>query len=354
MNLVDIFNGDAFSVQNLTASIQQVPTLFGRLNGSGLFTPKPINTSHAVIEIENGVLNLIPASERGTAAPKNKRGKRKAKSFEVPRIALDDRILPSDIQNVRQFGTENLLTVETAVNDTLEKMSKKHQITGEFHKCGAISGIIYDADGEVLVDLFDEFDVEEVSVNIDFADPDEDIDGKLEQIKDGIEDALGGDTFTHVAAECSPEFYAGLTGHPKVREAFQFYQALQQRVAPGLYDRNGNVLRDDMSQGFDYKGIVFYKNRSKSTFLKDDGTVETRKFIAAGKARFYPVGTTDTFVEAMAPADWMETVNTLGQELYAKVVVDNGGRWADVLTQSLRLPLCTRPGALAEGAGNFT
>jgi hypothetical protein len=44
----------------------------------------------------------------------------------------------------------------------------------------------------------------------------------------------------------------------------------------------------------------------------------TRRFIAAGEAHAFPLGTVDTFGTYFAPADFNETVNTLGQPLYAK------------------------------------
>jgi len=47
-----------------------------------------------------------------------------------------------------------------------------------------------------------------------------------------------------------------------------------------------------------------------------------------------------------APADFNETVNTLGQPLYAKQEPRKFDRGTDLHTQSNPLPICHRPGLL--------
>ena len=50
----------------------------------------------------------------------------------------------------------------------------------------------------------------------------------------------------------------------------------------------------------------------------------------------------------MAPADFNETVNTLGQPLYAKQEPRKFERGTDLHTQSNPLPMCHRPGVLVK------
>ena len=100
---------------------------------------------------------------------------------------------------------------------------------------------------------------------------------------------------------CSSEFFAALTGHAKVEKAFENWQ-------------NGAILINDIRRGFTYGGITFEEYRGQAT--DTNGTV--RRFIAAGEAHAFPLGTIDTFGTYFAPADFNETVNTVGQPLYAK------------------------------------
>ena len=56
----------------------------------------------------------------------------------------------------------------------------------------------------------------------------------------------------------------------------------------------------------------------------------------------------DTFATYFAPADFNETVNTLGQALYAKQEPRKFERGTDLHTQSNPLPMCHRPGVLVK------
>jgi hypothetical protein len=348
-NLVDIFSGDAFSVTSLSEAINIVPIQYGRVSQAGIFTPKGINTTTVSIEMNNGVLNLIPSTSRRDPAPKNKTGKRSAKILEVPHFPLDDLIYPDDIQNVRAFGTAaNLKTPASEVNDRLEWMSRKHDLTHEYLRCGAISGIVKDADGDTLLNLFTEFGVTETDIDFELDDDNTDVIAKAQEVTGTMEDNLNGDVMAYAHAFCSPGFWARFIAHPQVQAAYNFYQSTQNAVR-GYAGVNANPQRDDVRKGFVWQGILWEEYRGKGTFLNSDGTTSTRNFIETDKARFVPIGTNESFREYNAPANWHDTVNTVGQNKYAKVVPEIGGRWVEVLTQSNKLPICMRPKLLIKG-----
>ena len=72
------------------------------------------------------------------------------------------------------------------------------------------------------------------------------------------------------------------------------------------------------------------------------------RFIAPGEAHCFPLGTVDTFGTYFAPADFNETVNTLGEPIYAKQEPRKFERGTDLHTQSNPLPMCHRPGVLVK------
>lgn len=346
-NLTNVFSGDAFSVLELTTAIQSFPNLYGALNASGLFRPEGIATTSVAVEIENGVLNLISNTKRGTTPNKNISSQRDVYSFLVPHLSLDDVIYPSDVQNVRAFGTNQLQTVDQVVIEKLEKLSRKHDITHEHLKAGAIAGKILDADGtSVILNLFEEFDVAEKSVSFALANEETNIQGKVAEVVGHIEDNLNGDIYSHVRAYCSPEFWAGFIAHKKVREAFVNYQNMQNTVA-GIAINTANPTRNDVRAGFFFQGIEWVEYRAKATYVNENGVSTSKNFVAANTVRFVPVGTTETFFEYWAPADWMETVNTIGQQKYA--MIDPQKKHVDVITESNPLPLCLRPAVLVKG-----
>lgn len=351
VNLVDIFSGDAFSTVEMTAAIRSIPTQYGLLNEMGLFSPKGIATTVAALEQENGVLNLIPSTQRGTPGVKNKAGKRKMRFFELPRLLLEDKILPSDIQNVREFGGTELKTAISETNDRLVKMSRKHDITHEFLKCGAVSGKIMDASGAVLLDLFEEFEIVEKVKGIDMDSEDSKIRTHLNQISRHIETALCGDRHKGILSICSPEYFDALLENADLKQAHQNYMDAREKSL-AYAGAGANPLRDNVRNGFLFDGFYFLEYAGKATSINSAGETVEHKFIEDGEARFLPMGTTETFFEFQGPADWMETVNTVGVPKYAKVVPEQGGRYVEVLTESDNLPICARPDVLVRGTLN--
>lgn len=335
MPALDIFSNSAFSVISLTDAINKVPFVPGRIGQLGLFDETGIVTTSVMIEEREGSLNLIETTSRGSPAAQNTTNKRKARSFIVPHVALEDTILADEIQNLRAFGSESQLEgIQQTVQFRLAEMSRKHDATLEHLRVGAIKGQILDADGStVLYDLFNEFGVTqytEIDFDLDNASP---VDGavkkKCHDVRRKIEDELGAQPYDHIHAFCGAAFFDDLITHKEVKEAYDRYM-------------DGLFLRQGQARGsFEYAGIVFEEYRGKV------GTVD---YADSNKAHFFPVGVPGLFRQYNAPADFVETVNTLGLPRYAKQAVDQEfGRWVKLHTQSNPLPICTRPKVLIKG-----
>src|ERR687897_3010922 len=70
----------------------------------------------------------------------------------------------------------------------------------------------------------------------------------------------------------------------------------------------------------------------------------------ASKAYFFPVGVPGLFPQYNAPADFVETANSIGLPRYARQAVDQQfARWVMLHVQSNPLPICTRPRVLIKG-----
>ena len=77
-----------------------------------------------------------------------------------------------------------------------------------------------------------------------------------------------------------------------------------------------------------------------------DGEGVDHVFVPEGTAIFFPLGTMTTFRTWFAPADFNETVNTVGLPIYAKLEPRKFNRGMDLHTQSNPLPMCLRPALL--------
>jgi hypothetical protein len=335
MTALDVFNNSAFTVTSLTDAINKVPFIPGKIGQLGLFSESGVATTSIMIEEREGTLALIPTSPRGSPATQNKHNKRKARSLVVPHIALEDTIMADEVQDVREFGSETSLQgVQRVVNDRLVDMSGKHDATLEHLRIGAIKGQVLDSDGvTVIYDLFNEFGVtpyDEFDFDLSNASATKGaVKKKCHDLKRKLEDALGATPYTEIHAFCSASFFDALVTHPDVTKAYDRYQ-------------ESIFLRQGQARGqFDYAGIVFEEYR---------GSVGGVDFIADGKAHFFPVGTPGLFRQYNAPADFVETVNTIGLPRYAKQAIDDEfGRFVKLHTQSNPLPICTRPKVLIKG-----
>lgn len=324
------FNNPAFSMASLTAAINLIPNRYGRLEQLGLFVPRPVTQRNILVEEMNGVLNLLPTLPPGSPGTVGTQGKRKVRSFVVPHIPHDDVVLPDEVQGIRAFGTESQTEViASVIARKLETMRNKHAITLEHLRAGALRGQILDADGSVIYDLFAEFGVTQTTVNFQLNVATTKVKQKCNEVLRTIEKNLMGEVSTGVRVLCSPSFFDALTTHDNVEKAFAYYQ-------------QGAQLVNDTRNGFRFGGLTFEEYSGFAV----DASGNVRKFIPDGEAIAFPEGTMDTFVTFFAPADFNETVNTLGQPLYAKQEPRKFDRGTDLHTQSNPLPMCLRPAVL--------
>jgi hypothetical protein len=339
--MLDIFNNDSFSAVEMTAAVNVVPNAYGRLNELNLMPGEGVPTTSVAVEYVNGTLNLLPTRVRGGPASLGLPERRNRRVFSIPHIPHEDFVLAEDVQNIIALGGNTLENVQNVVNRKLLRMRRKHAITLEHLRMGALKGVILDSDGSIILNLFTEFGITEKTVSFALGTGTTDVAAKAREVISYIEDNLMGDTMTGVHCLASPEFFASLIGHATVKEAYKYFAS------------NQNPLRDDVRRYFPFAGVTFEEYRGTANSVNEDGTFTARRFIPAGEARFFPVGTVDTFATYFAPADFMDTVNTMGDEVYARQAIDpEFARWVKLHTQSNPLPLVKRPAVLVKGTSS--
>lgn len=331
--ILNPFETDAFNVVSLTDSINILPNNYGRIRELNLFPGQGVRTRTIVVEEKNGVLNLLPTQPPGSPGTLGKTGKRKVRSFTIPHIPHDDVILPEEYEGIRAFGSETEMeTVAQVVNDHLQTMRNKHAITLEHLRMGALKGIILDADGSTIYNLYTEFEITQKTVDFVLGTAGTNIQTKCLEVVRHIEDNLQGEVMNGVRCLVSQEFFDALIAHAKVRDVFLNHSDAVNR------------LGGDPRKNFKFAGVIFEEYRGTAT--DPEGTA--RRFIADGEGHAYPEGTMNTFKTIFAPADFIETANTLGLELYAKQEPRKFNRGVDLHTQSNPLPICYRPGVLVK------
>uniref|UniRef100_UPI0030DA74E2 major capsid protein n=2 Tax=Pseudomonadota TaxID=1224 RepID=UPI0030DA74E2 len=155
--------------------VERIPHLPQTLGDMELFTPNPIRTTSLAVEERNGVLGIVPLSQRGEPTNSERTTeRRKMRSFEVPRIFKGDTIHSHELQNIREFGQETvLMQVQTEVARRLAGPTgilTHLDYTEEFQRLAAVQGLMLDADGSVWYNWFDEFEFvapTEIAFNLD-------------------------------------------------------------------------------------------------------------------------------------------------------------------------------------------
>jgi len=339
--MLDIFKGNAFSIHRLTNAINKAPFEPGRLGAMGIFAEGGVDVLNVVIEEREGKLYLVPARERGADGTQNLKEGRKVRVLRASHLPTQDRLQADEVQGVRAFGTENQLeTIQQKVDEKLGTMARSINATLEHLRVGAVKGIVMDADGTTpLYNLFTLFEISEPdAANYDLNDPNKE-DGALRQVCAGIvrriQDVLGATPILGVHAICGNNFFDALLKEKEVRDSYKNTPMAQVLREGFVYPNNMKIYG-----AFEFGGIVYENYR---------GSIGGTAFVDTDTCHHIPVGVPDLFHMKFAPANYIETVNTMGFPMYAKTTVDRKSRWVDIDVQSNPLPYCTRPGVLIKG-----
>lgn len=321
---MDIFNDDAFSVVQLTKAIEDTVVEPNRIAQLGLFAEEGISTTAVSIEKQGNKIGLVPAAPRGSSGQVTSREKRQMLTLSCIHLPQRDAINADEVQNVRAFGSETeVQTAQRLMARRLRNMRRDIDATIEYQRIGAIKGQVIDADGStVLEDLHQRFGTTPSEFNMVLNNTGTKVKQKVVELKRSVRLKLGGLRMTGARALCSSSFFDALVGHAAVEKAFDRWQS-------------GEFLRSTQNEdGFWFAGVYWEEY---------DGGVNGDPFIADGEALFIPTGVPDLFQTYYAPADYMETVNTLGVAYYAKQEPKDMNKGINIEAQSNPIHFCTRP-----------
>jgi hypothetical protein len=336
MPTLDVFNQDPFSTNSLTASFIKTPHQPLRLGASKLFQEAGVRTTSVTVESMDGRLSLIQSSPRGGAAadPVGKNA-RTMRNFNVYHFERDSKVYADEIQNIRAFGSETeLQQIEQLVQERMAELVAAHEVTLEYHRANAIQGVLLDADGSTLKNLFTEFGVSQQTHDIALGTATTKVRERIVAAKRLAEAELGGEVILGWRGFLSPEYWDALTSHTLVVNAYQYQQGEQ-------------LQKDLRSSGFNFADVMWEEYRGSVTKPTSVGG-GTATFMPADIGWLVPVTANPMFITRFAPADYEETVNTLGLPRYAKMAPDPSGlnKYRLLNTQSNHISLCLRPRAV--------
>jgi hypothetical protein len=337
--LLDIFNNDAFSVTSLTDAMREVKHIPSYVSRRGLFTTTSVDTLSVAIERDkNQNVMIVPSSPRGAPGATFGKNKRSMLNLTVPHFQVDDAIYADEVQGVRAFGQERAVEIlQAKIADRAAEASQFFGLTEEFHRLKVLTtGKLYDSDGvTVLADFLTLFG-ESLPAELDFS-FDTNVNGKLRQfcteVHRQMAAILDGLPFTSIEFICGDKFFDDLVANAEVRAAYEGHGAALQLLDAYISGSGQNATFGEVNFG----GIRFINYR---------GNFNGAPAIDTDKAHGYPIGVPGLFRSVYAPADYMETVNTMGQRLYAKQWRMGNDKGVNLEFQTNVLHYCTRPRTL--------
>jgi hypothetical protein len=332
-----------FTVYQLTAAINRVPYVPGLIGSMNLFTPSRLATTIALIEQKNNTLALVPELPRGAPPTVDVAGRRTMVPFQVPHFPIETDLLADEIMGIRAFGSDNQLEAwGDVVQGRIDSMGTKLDVTLEWLRLGAVKGqIITRVDRDTgtpqrTLNLFDLFGVvPQATQSWPILPPaggwtsespwHGPISGLCLDIRRLMANELGGLPMVNIRAICGSAFFDALASSPELRQTF-----LNTAAADSLrVQQFGTTIN--------YRGV---------TFTEYYGQVGNMVFVNPNDCYFFPEGVPGLWVEAYAPADYIETVNTPALPRYTKMEPMDFDKGVMIQSQMNVLPLCTIPRVL--------
>lgn len=327
-NFLDIVNGDAFSFTTLTAAINKVEQEPFKLGQILNIEEKGINTLTATVEETEGKIRVIKSTPRGGNGVKAQSTKRKVRSFAVPHYVEEDSILATEVQGRRQFGSTSLLeTVEARKNEKFAAMRKNHEITAEFGRAGMVQGVLYDADGSVLYDWFDEFELDRNTHTINIGNPATDLRKEAIALKRKSEAKLGGYLYRGFYWLLTAAEFDAVIAHPSLYKMYERWM-------------EGAALRNDPR-----KGLQIADNVTLMSY--EPNNVGDLNFLPTNKSFFLP-DADGLYHGRFAPADTVEAAGTDGLPFYGMAEPMKFGRGVDLQTESNFVYFNEKPDTVVE------
>lgn len=326
---IDVFRGDGFSLTSLTDAINRLPFVPTRIGSLGYFRESGISTLSAEVEVRNGKLTLVQSRPRNSPGAYKTNERRKLHQFQAIHLPQQVEVMADEVQGLRAFGSETEAQTAQGLLDEKNAVALTDlALTLEYQRVGAIKGLVVDADGTTtLYDYFTTLGVTQqvVDFNLEVATQEQIL--NCLAVARAIEDELGGLVYTGIRAFCGKTFFNDFTTHATVKDAYRLYQESVK-------------LRSDNRGGFEFGNIVFEEYR---------GSVNGTPFIADTEAYFVPEGVPGMFMTKYAPANYVETVNTLGVRTYQRIEFMKYNKGIEAEIQSNPIHLNMMPRAVIKG-----
>ncbi|AGF74832.1 phage protein [Bartonella australis AUST/NH1] len=345
---MNFFKHDAFSVATMMKAIENYEFKPSLISSLDLF--ETVETSTTVVGIErcDNRLALIQTSERGAPLTEGDRSGSNLRFFKTTRIAKSDTVKAEEIQDRREFGTEDQLeTSMKYIAKIQKKLISEIELTWENMQLGAVQGVVLDADGSVIVDWYKEWEITPPKpINFELNTETTNVANHVDQVITKMVEVSKG-AFTdrsRVIGLCGNEFFSKFKNHKAIRETY-----LNTALAQTLNSAGGIATPSAIGSGsfgsFNFAGVTFINYRSIHNYNVSAKAGTKRAIgIKPDECQFFPADAPGVFQKTFSPGESLDFVNTVGKPLYTILIADHErNAWVKPEVYSYPLYICTRP-----------
>lgn len=296
-----VFGGEPFTEAAQIRAIDKRPYKPNMLDSIIQFEPVPVNTDSVFLGSTSSTIALIRTTLRGAPLEVGGPDQKNVRPFKIPRLAKARKLFAHELANLAPLDGE---TDEDAVARRIARMQEQNiedlELTEEYHRLGALSGIVYEPDGTtVITNFYTEFGIAPPSAvdltldntSMSIGELREKI-GTLLVMPIARASGAGNSPRFRIRALCGDNFWFKLTGHPALEKTYQNWAAA------------ADLRGEQLWESFMFAGVEWFHYRGT-----DDGTTVA---ISTNTAKVFPVGVPGMFQHVMGPNN--ESLATMGQD----------------------------------------
>lgn len=329
-------------LQDFTVAINKIPRAWNLLDSMNIAETVGVTSETVNVDVVTEKTNTFGDARRGGQRNFVEAESVITKPLSIPFFPLDGVVRPTDLQNLRMWGTEDQpQTVNDAVERVMMRLRRYQGAIREKALVEAVKGSAYAPNGTVAAqDYYTIFGETKTQVAFDLTNAAVDVKAKIEEAWGTvIDNADDGASSYEVVALCGTGFFNKLIDNAGAKDAYTYYSSTQE------------PLRNRQGGGSIYREFVFMNVK----FIEYRGAFNGSALLPTEEAFFFPTGIEDMFKVYHAPADHLDFVNQEGEELYMFLNRASNGRKIDVESETALLAVNHRPNLViqATSAASF-
>lgn len=334
---------------NLTDALRELPVPRNILGDLGIFVPEYLNSRTVVIPKTTSDDYIMKDIPWGTRVQNTQRDRKATLTLSVPHMAVEDAILPLDIQG--KIDWDNLNLPLGVVPETLDKeinrkmMHAKRNVAQTWSKAFmhlVLEGTAYAPNGTVVTNYYTEFNVTRSDVTLNLNEVDDPADS-IYTAKENIQDNFkGGFVPNSFICLLGRDAFKALARNPTIIDHLGRYGSGRQSV---------EILTANLgTQGYNLKKQYEVIEYAGVTFIK----VEPAEGLDPDEGRMFPTDVPQMFTVFFAPSDRnFDTVNETASEAYFYTKMSEDRDEFKIIYETNPLVACLWPKALIRIVANY-